>query len=253
MLAAFALTAWLVYLTVRRTRPAWALAAFVFVAWNPLLLFESAANGHNDTLMLAFTALALYLASRRHWAGVFPALAAAALIKYVTGLLGPLLLVWAWRSSRSAEERWRIVLGLILGLALTVVMYVPFWEGMHTFHALRGAAGDALNSPGWLFREGLRRAGVSDWTGQLWVSVTLTVLFIVAYVVALRMAWRAGGQALTPRPPRPMLGEGENTSITVDQSSLHSLLGAGEPRSTSVEQDSPLPVLGEGPGVRAVP
>jgi hypothetical protein len=195
MLTAFGATAWLVYLTVRRTRPEWALPAYVFLAWNPLLIFESAANGHNDTLMLAFTALALYLAARRRWEAAFPALAAAALIKYVTGLLGPMLLVWAWRSSRSTRERWRIALGLSLGLALTVVTYAPFWDGLYTFHALWGAAGDALNSPGWLLREGLRRVGASDWAGRVWVSALLTAVFIVAYSVALRMAWRPGREA----------------------------------------------------------
>ena len=191
MLTAFGAMAWLTYLTVRRTRPEWALPAYVFIAWNPLLIFESAANGHNDMLMLALTALALYLAARRRWIGAFPALAAAALIKYVTGLLGPLLLVWAWRSSRSRRERWRVALGLSLGLALTVVTYIPFWDGLYTFHALWGAAGDALNSPGWLLREGLRRAGASGWAGRVWVSALLTAIFIVAYAVALRMAWRA--------------------------------------------------------------
>src|SRR5688572_10751194 len=48
-------TAMLVCGTARRVRADLAIPAFVFVAWNPLLLFESAANAHNDTVMLAFT------------------------------------------------------------------------------------------------------------------------------------------------------------------------------------------------------
>src|SRR5262249_40232640 len=103
--ASFLATCGLVYAAARRLRPEDALAAYVFVAWNPLLLFESAANGHNDTLMLAFTALALYLSVRRDWALAFPALAAAVLVKYITGLLGPVLLLWAWRDARDGERR----------------------------------------------------------------------------------------------------------------------------------------------------
>ncbi|MFN8559310.1 MAG: polyprenol phosphomannose-dependent alpha 1,6 mannosyltransferase MptB [Dehalococcoidia bacterium] len=61
MTAALFGTAALAYFTVRRIDPAAALPAYVFVAWNPLALYEAAANAHNDLLMVLFTALALYL------------------------------------------------------------------------------------------------------------------------------------------------------------------------------------------------
>jgi hypothetical protein len=182
-----------------------ALAAYVLLAWNPLLLFEAAANGHNDLLMLAFTALALYLAARRNWLLAFPALAAAVLIKYVTGLLGPLLLLWAWRSSGSGRERWRVVAGLALAACLTVAAYAPFWAGMETFQAVRGAAGGALNSPGWLMREALQRVGASEQIARVLVSVVLAAVFLGVYFSALRLVWRA---ADLPTQPSPFKGRG---------------------------------------------
>ncbi|MGD9891849.1 MAG: glycosyltransferase family 39 protein [Dehalococcoidia bacterium] len=177
----------LVYATARRVRPDLAIPAFVFVAWNPLLLFESAANAHNDIVMVAFTALALYCAARRNWTLAFPALAAAVLVKFTTGLLGPLLLIWAWQTTRGRPvERRQIIVGLGLAVCLTVVCYALFWTGADTFRALTGAAGDALNSPGWLLREVLERLGVSERAAGIVVTLPLALLFAAAYIVLLR-------------------------------------------------------------------
>ncbi|MGH2600714.1 MAG: glycosyltransferase family 39 protein, partial [Dehalococcoidia bacterium] len=189
--AGFLATCALVYLTARRASPAHALPAYVLIAWNPLFLFESAANGHNDTLMVACTALALYGAARRDWALALPALAAAVLIKYVTGLLGPLLLLWAWSETRRGRaEGQGLFLGVILAGLLLSLSYAALWAGADTFRALSGAAGDALNSPGWLAREALERAGLSTRPARLLVGLPLAVLFLTAYGAALRLAWR---------------------------------------------------------------
>ena len=188
---AFLATGFLVYRTAGRLRPALALPAYVLVAWNPLLLLESGANGHNDVLMLAFTTLALWCATRRDWTLAFPALAAAVLIKYTTGLLGPVLLAWAWREGRTdAGARRRIVAGLALGVWQALACYALFWEGSATVRALGGAAADALNSPGWLLREGLERSGFSENVARLAVGLPLTAVFLAAYAAALRMSWR---------------------------------------------------------------
>jgi hypothetical protein len=190
--ASFVAACGLTYLMARRLAPAKACAAYAAIAWNPLFLFESAANGHNDTLMLALTALALYLAARGDWTLAFPALAAAVLVKYTTGLIGPLLLVWAWREARrNAEARGRLLAGLAVAVWLVVAAYLLFWEGPATLAALGGAAGDAFNSPGWLLREALTRAGPSERTAALIVGVPLAAAFVAGYALALRMTWRA--------------------------------------------------------------
>jgi alpha-1,6-mannosyltransferase len=190
--AGFLATCVLVYLTARRASPNHALPAYVLIAWNPLFLFESAANAHNDTLMVACTALALYGAARRDWPLAFPALAAAVLIKYVTGLLGPLLILWAWREARhDGAERRRLLIGVILAALVIALAYAPLWAGIDTFRALTGAAGDALNSPGWLAREALERAGLSARIARLLIGLPLAVLFLGAYTAALRLVWRS--------------------------------------------------------------
>jgi hypothetical protein len=186
----FVATIALVYAAARRVRGEFALTAFVFVAWNPLLIFEAAAGAHNDLLMVAFTTAALYCAARRDWLFAFPALTAAVLVKYTTGLLGPVLLLWAWRNAESTSERRSIAAGIGLSLWLTVACYAIFWAGPDTFSALRGAAGESLNSPGWLFRAGLEAAGLSETTARIVVSVPLTLVFLAGYALVLRGAWR---------------------------------------------------------------
>jgi hypothetical protein len=108
-------------LTARRVRPELALPVFVLVAWNPLALYEAAANAHNDLLMVFFTALSLYFAVRGRWELAFPALALGVLTKYVVVLLGPVLLLECrvpsteYRVPRAACRVRRLVLRRVLG------------------------------------------------------------------------------------------------------------------------------------------
>ena len=119
------------------------------------------------------------------------------LVKYTAGLLGPLLLLWSWQTARgNAAEQRRIAVGLGLGASITVVCYAIFWTGTDTFRALTGAAGDALNSPGWLLRESLERFGMSERRAGLTVTLPLALLFVVTYVVLLVRVWN-----VRPAPP----------------------------------------------------
>ncbi len=87
---------------VRAVRPRWALAAFVAAAWNPLALLEFVASGHNDALMLFLVALAVGFALRGRWSWTFVMLSASVLAKYVSVVLAPVVLLWAWRETPGA-------------------------------------------------------------------------------------------------------------------------------------------------------
>ncbi len=86
-------TGLLVYLTLRETRAEAAVPSALLVAWNPLLLFELAGNGHNDVAMAFFVMLAFYLHGRKAPRLSLAALLAASLIKYTAIVLVPLLLI----------------------------------------------------------------------------------------------------------------------------------------------------------------
>jgi hypothetical protein len=137
--ASFLGCAVLVYRIVQRTRPGWALFAFVMFAWNPYVLLRTVGNGHNDLTMMVFALLALAAALDRRWTAVFPLLALSVLIKYTTALLGPPILLYAWCSLPGTPlERARVLApGLGLGALVTVVAYAPFWAGSETFGTMQ--------------------------------------------------------------------------------------------------------------------
>ncbi len=189
-------TAALAWHTARRLRPEAALAAYVFVAWNPLALYEAAANAHNDLFMVFATALALELAARRRWAAALPVLALGALTKYVVALLGPLFLIESAAPRQAGGRRCRGtnlgagVLGVALAVGLAAALYAPFWNGWHTFDAVTSASGDMLSSPGWLLRQVLKHR--FGWDGaKLPVMLLMSTAFLTGYGLILRRHWRA--------------------------------------------------------------
>ncbi len=163
---AYAASVGLTYAILRSWKPGWALRGTLFFAWNPLVLFEVAGNGHNDAILIMFMlagVLALVLA--RRWA-ILPALIAGALTKFVPILLVPVALVAIWRDrlpsgqraagqgsrqrpgsaqnlsadqsspgSRLLSQRdiWKslaISAALILGMGLVLYGLLPFWTGL---------------------------------------------------------------------------------------------------------------------------
>ena len=60
-LLAYLGSAILIYIILHRIRPHWAVAGLAFFAWNPLVLFESIQNAHNDIVMVFFLLLAILL------------------------------------------------------------------------------------------------------------------------------------------------------------------------------------------------
>ncbi len=96
-IAAHMAQALLAFMILRRRRPELAPAGTAFLAWNPLALYESAVNGHNDATMMAFALLGVYFWERRSLAAMTAALTLSFLIKIPTVLLLPLFLLAALR------------------------------------------------------------------------------------------------------------------------------------------------------------
>src|SRR5205085_9564021 len=96
------ITTVLIWLALRRLRPELAAAGALLSGWNPLQQFETAGNGHNDALMVACLALALYLLVRGAAGLGLPALSVGLLVKITLAplvplfALAPLLGSFAW-------------------------------------------------------------------------------------------------------------------------------------------------------------
>jgi hypothetical protein len=178
---------WLVYRIVSRSRPDRADLAVIVFAWNPFVVFRAVGHGHNDIVMMFFVLLALERAQRCDWLAMFPALAASVMVKYVSALLGPLLLVYAW--SQTTGTPWQRVRALAPGLAvasgLTVVAYAPFWQGPRIFDEVRAQAETmTITSTLLLLRTRLATAMPPD-EALTWARNITRLVFVALYLPLL--------------------------------------------------------------------
>jgi hypothetical protein len=119
----------------------------LFYIWNPLLLVEFGANGHNDVVMITFVLLAFWLHLRGMWRMAALALGLATLVKLLALLFVPgYLWLLLWEGYRAAGMRnavARLAAGALRGAqalaimaAAWAVLYIPFWEGVQTLRVL---------------------------------------------------------------------------------------------------------------------
>ncbi|HEX8967688.1 MAG TPA: hypothetical protein VF937_07410 [Chloroflexota bacterium] len=117
-------------------RPRARLTAFVVFAWNPLMLFDTAGNAHNDALMVTLLLLGIVpLVWRKReptnagWLLGMLFVGMSMLIKYTTGLVGLLYAVpWARRlSSWRSRVLWIGGSGALVAVA-SVVLFLPWLD-----------------------------------------------------------------------------------------------------------------------------
>ncbi|MDQ3928833.1 MAG: hypothetical protein M3328_06765, partial [Chloroflexota bacterium] len=108
VIAGYVISVALTYGILRVVKPDWALRGTLFFAWNPLVLFEIAGNGHNDAIVALFLLAAVYLFVRAHRSAVIPALMSGALTKFVPVLLVPLAAAAIWRDRVPARRRGKV-------------------------------------------------------------------------------------------------------------------------------------------------
>jgi len=132
---------------LQRVAPNRALAGTLLFAWNPLILLEGVANGHNDLLMMALILGAFWFLSkasddsdedeipnglsRRVALGALSVLLLwlAVLIKFIPVLLVPLFLLYLLSKERSWRSRIGLGLFLLVLVALVTVQYYRvFWQ-----------------------------------------------------------------------------------------------------------------------------
>lgn len=130
-------------------------------AWNPLIVIEFGANGHNDVLLVTGLLAALWLHLSGRWQLAIVALALASLVKVIALIFLPgylWLLLWsryrAGKKSGLLSGAWVVVQGLIIMVAAWVLAYLPFWAGPATLKPLAGGPATEffVNSLGALIR-----------------------------------------------------------------------------------------------------
>jgi len=136
--AAYLGNGWLLYLLLRREQPQWVWRGLTFYLWNPLAVFEVAANAHNDPLMITPVLLALLVVSRgrERWRGPLASfwLAVGTLVKFLPLLLLPLFWLDGLRDRAASPLRRAQVLYLSVVVAASSLLlaYLPVWHGPQT-------------------------------------------------------------------------------------------------------------------------
>jgi alpha-1,6-mannosyltransferase len=119
---ACAVTAAMIYGIARRTAIVAPERALYLFLWNPIVILQFLANGHNDILAGLFVAGAIYLAACERWLWVIPALAAGFLIKYTPALIAPFALIYVVK-----RAGWRrAAAGSAIAILLCAVAAMPY-------------------------------------------------------------------------------------------------------------------------------
>lgn len=121
----------LVYVILRRLAPERALAGVVLLAWNPIVLYETVGNGHNDIAMAVWILAAVWAVLGRRYTLAILALLVGVTVKLIPLLLLPIVVVIALRDLPNARARLHfLVVTTLAGAAFLVMAYGPFWHGL---------------------------------------------------------------------------------------------------------------------------
>ena len=90
----YAVSIFLIGAILAELHPQWKMAGMLAFAWNPLVLLETAQNGHNDMLMAALMLASLWALVKGKHAWVMPLLAMSVLVKFMTVLVAPLFALY---------------------------------------------------------------------------------------------------------------------------------------------------------------
>lgn len=123
---------------LRRNHPQYALSGALLLGWNPVLLYETWGNGHNDIAMMFWVLLAALLISQKQYSLGTLSLVAGTLIKFIPVLLIPTAMLIGYHSLENIKPRlWFIVKTSLAAAFLIMIAYIPFWNGMATFSVAR--------------------------------------------------------------------------------------------------------------------
>ena len=233
VIAAYGVSVSLTYAILRTAKPEWALRGTLLFAWNPLVLFEVAGNGHNDAVVVMFLVAAVYFLVKGRRLAVLPALVAGALTKFVPILLVPVAVAAIWsdrlrrgslksqdaesldakqnRQSADSAHVSRITyhahsaldalstlaISAVLSVGLAMIIYAPFWTGPDSILPRNRGTLFTASIPKVVLDTLISDFGWGEATAQWWVR---NIAYAIVALVALGLAfwvWRTPN-ATTP-------------------------------------------------------
>ncbi|MBE7555451.1 MAG: hypothetical protein HS126_30745 [Anaerolineales bacterium] len=130
----------LVAAILRRMAPERALAGVVLLAWNPVVLYETIGNGHNDIVMAVWLLAAAWAIISQRYTLAILALVVGALVKFIPLLLIPVAGLIALRTLSNTRARLHFLAVTTLAAAVLIVLaYGPYWHGLESLAVVRRA------------------------------------------------------------------------------------------------------------------
>lgn len=261
---------------LRRKAPERALAGVVLLAWNPIVLVETVGQGHNDIAMVFWILAAAWALVEQRYTLAALALVAGALVKFVPVLMLPAALAIAWRELGACGQRARgpadqmtsgseglqvrgwswskqsrishcalpipprlrflLVTG-ISAIALVVIAYAPFWQGLETLNIERKQALFTTSLPAtvWAILQGpwgqklaaerisLVAAGMTAlfalwqaaWAGRerSWLSFPRAAFRILMFYLLITCLWFQSWYAIWPLALAALLPPGHEARL----------------------------------------
>ncbi|HEX9331144.1 MAG TPA: hypothetical protein VF896_04585 [Anaerolineales bacterium] len=127
-----------VILYLRRSEPQRALSGALLLGWNPVVLYETWGNGHNDIAMIFWVLLAALLINQKRYTLGTLSLVMGALIKFIPILMIPAAMLIGYHSLDKLGSRLRFILSTSFAASLIIIVaYLPFWYGFASFSISR--------------------------------------------------------------------------------------------------------------------
>lgn len=180
----------LIYIVLRRRRPPQAHMGLIFFAWNPLILYEFAANGHNDATMMALVLLGIFFWERRRLAPMVIALALSFLVKIPSAPLLPLFLLAMARHRGRVHTARILLMGALLAIAVILLAYLSLPDPWPALTNLSARSDLFTHSLPTVVNLGLQQLGVERGNAQAVARAGALLALTVWYVVQLRGVWR---------------------------------------------------------------
>jgi hypothetical protein len=196
-IAAYVVQALAIYAILQRRKPEFATAGLVLFAWNPLILYEFAANAHNDATMMAFAMLGILFWDRRRPLLMTAFLTTSLLTKIPTAPLLPLFVLSAARQENNARRFWTTLIGSgLVAIAIVAVAYLPLPDYRQALTNLAGRSDLFTHSLPTIVSTVLRLRGLEETTARAVARTAALAALVAWYLLQLWRTWRKPSSAI---------------------------------------------------------
>jgi hypothetical protein len=196
-ITAYLVQALAIHAILKRRQPEFATAGLLLFAWNPLILYEFAANAHNDATMMAFAILGIYFWDRRRPLLMAAFLTASFLVKIPTAPLLPIFVLSIARQESSTRRFLTTLIGCgLVSVALLAITYLPLPNYLQALSNLAHRSDLFTHSLPTIASKTLQLWGLEETIAQATARTAALLALFTWYLLQLWRTWRQPTTAL---------------------------------------------------------